>query len=492
MNEYTVVIPTTRRANVLALLDSLRKATGPAPAEIIVVDDRPCPDDLGLPPDTTLLHSGGRGPATARNTGWRHASTEWIAFLDDDVLTGPDWPAGLANDLLGLGPEVGASKAQIVVSLPADRRPTDDERDTARLERARWITADMAYRRSVLVETGGFDERFPRAFREDSDLALRVAEAGYRVLTGRRTTTHPTRNASFFASVRAQRGNADNALMRHKHGRRWRERTGEGPGRLHLHVLTVAAAAGALVFGSTLRKFAAAAAVAAWAGLTADFAVRRIRPGPRTPGEIARMVVTSVLIPPAACAHRIRGEFRFSRRAPGRPEVVLFDRDDTLIVNVPYLTDPALVEPMPGAAEALRRLRSEGIRVGVVSNQSGVARGLISAEQLDTVNARTEDLLGPFGTWQICVHDEKDGCECRKPAPGLVQRAASALGADVRRCVVVGDIEADITAATTAGARGILVPTQRTRPVEIQRTRRGTMVARDLTEAVELVLGRIR
>jgi histidinol-phosphate phosphatase family protein len=492
MSDYTVVIPTTRRENVLALLRALREGTGPAPAEIIVVDDRRAPDDLRLPPGITLLRSGGRGPAAARNTGWSHATTEWIAFLDDDVLTGPEWPALLAGDLLGLKPDVAASKARIVVPLPPDRRPTDDERGTAGLEQARWITADMAYRRSVLVAVGGFDERFPRAFREDSDLALRVTEAGYRIVTGRRTTTHPPRNAGPFASVRAQRGNADNALMRHKHGRRWRERTGAGRGRLKLHAATTAAALGALVFGAAKRKPAATAVATAWAALTAEFAARRIGSGPRTPGEVTRMLVTSVLIPPVACAHRIRGELCFleARFLGNRaPEAVLFDRDDTLIVNVPYLNDPALVEPMPGVAETLRRLRSEGVRIGVVSNQSGAARGLISPQQLDAVNARVEELLGPFETWQICVHGEEDGCACRKPEPGLIRQAASALGVDVRRCVVVGDIGADVTAAASAGARGILVPTRRTLPAEIRHAERAATVARDITEAVRLAIG---
>ncbi|HEV7976833.1 HAD-IIIA family hydrolase [Amycolatopsis sp.] len=490
MSDYTVVIPTTRRENVLLLLKALREATGPAPAEIIVVDDRPEPDDLGLPQGIKLLKSGGRGPAAARNVGWQHASTEWIAFLDDDVLTGPEWPVLLVKDLLGLPSDVGASKARIVVPLPADRRPTDEERGTAGLEQAQWITADMAYRRDVLVAAGGFDERFPRAFREDSDLALRVSEAGYRIVTGRRTTTHPAKNSGPLASLRAQRGNADNALMRHKHGRTWRERTKEGKGRLGLHALTTAAMLGAIVLSAAKKKTAAAVAVAVWAALTTDFAARRIHPGPRTRDEVGRMLVTSALIPPAACAHRIRGEFRFRGRA--RPQAVLFDRDDTVIVNIPYLADPALVEPMPGAVEALRRLRSEGIRVGMVSNQSGVARGLVSREQLRAVNARAEELLGPFGTWQICVHGDEDGCACRKPAPGLVRQAALALGVDVRRCVVVGDILADVTAATSAGARGILVPTKHTLPAEVESARLDATVARDVTEAVELALGGTR
>jgi histidinol-phosphate phosphatase family protein len=225
-------------------------------------------------------------------------------------------------------------------------------------------------------------------------------------------------------------------------------------------------------------------AAGVWAGLTAEFATRRILPGPRTPGEVARMVVTSALIPPAACYHRLRGEI--AARRPRPPVAVLFDRDDTLIVDVPYLNDPDGVRPVPGAVELVRGLRERGIPVGVVSNQSGVAKGLITREQLDAVNARVQELFGPFGTWQVCVHDDGDGCACRKPAPGMVLRAAGELGVDPASCVVIGDTGADVDAALAAGARAVLVPTGRTLEPEIARARRHAAVARDLSEALRV------
>lgn len=481
--DYTVVIPTTGRDNLAVLLAALDSGDGPRPAEVIVVDDR-----VGGPPlsvSARVVRSGGRGPAAARNTGWRLASTEWVAFLDDDVRISPTWAADLARDL-DVGPSVAASQARIVV--PVGPRPTDDERGTVGLETARWITADMAYRHSVLSEVDGFDERFPRAFREDSDLALRVRAAGYEIVTGSRTTTHPPAHGDFLASVRRQAGNADNALMRHKHGPDWRDRAAAGPGMLGRHGLTTASAAAAVLLAGPRRtRWLAAAAALGWAGLTGAFAWRRIRPGPRTAREITRMVVTSALIPPAAVAHRLAGELRVRRdaTAAAAPDAVLFDRDDTLIVDVPYLDDPEQVRPVPGAEDVLRRLRAAGVRVGVVSNQSGVARGLISPERLAAVNARVEELLGPFDTWQVCVHGEADGCACRKPAPGLVRQAAEALGVDPRRCVVVGDTGADVDAALAAGARGVLVPTARTLPQEV---RRAELVADNLADAVGLVM----
>lgn len=164
-------------------------------------------------------------------------------------------------------------------------------------------------------------------------------------------------------------------------------------------------------------------------------------------------------------------------------DAVLFDRDDTLIVDGPYLADASAVRPMPGAAEALARLRAAGVPIGVVTNQSGLAKGLITPAQLAAVNARVEELLGPFSTWQICPHDASAGCRCRKPQPGLLLRAAQQLGVPPSGCVVIGDIGADMAAARAAGATGVLVPTARTRAAEVDAA---PLVARDLREAVEL------
>jgi histidinol-phosphate phosphatase family protein len=136
--------------------------------------------------------------------------------------------------------------------------------------------------------------------------------------------------------------------------------------------------------------------------------------------------------------------------------------------------------------EIVKALRDKRIPVGVVSNQSGVAKGLIKPGQLAAVNARVEELFGRFGTWQVCVHDNGDGCGCRKPAPGMVIEAARELGVAPQNCVVIGDTGADVEAALAAGARAVLVPTARTRELEIAQARRHALVARDLAEAVRL------
>lgn len=178
--------------------------------------------------------------------------------------------------------------------------------------------------------------------------------------------------------------------------------------------------------------------------------------------------------------------FRRPRRE--QPLAVLFDRDGTLIHNVPYLNDPAGVRPVDDARRALRRLRRRGVAVGVVSNQSGVARGLISPDALRRVNQRVQDLLGPFETFQVCLHGAEDGCSCRKPAPGMVLAAARELGVPPHRCVVIGDIGADVDAALAAGAGAVLVPTKETLPAEIDRAAVLASVAPTLTDAVRLTL----
>jgi len=169
-----------------------------------------------------------------------------------------------------------------------------------------------------------------------------------------------------------------------------------------------------------------------------------------------------------------------------RPAAVLLDRDGTLVVDVPYNGDPARVRPMPGAGAALDRLRAAGIPLAVVSNQSGIARGLLTVEQVERVNTRVERLLGPIGSFHYCPHGPQDGCGCRKPAPGLLLAAAAAVGADPGACAVIGDIGADVDAAIAVGARPVLVPTSLTLADEVARA---PEVACDLGAAVALLLG---
>ncbi len=497
-----IVVPTLGRPSLAALLEAL--AAGPTlPARIVLVDDRrhaatplvPSGPPAALAERLTIVRGRATGPAAARNAGWRTSTAEWVAFLDDDVVPGVDWLDALEKDLADQPRGVGGSQGRLVVPVPSDRRLTDWERTVKGLETAHWATADMAYRRAALEAVGGFDERFPRAYREDADLALRVQAAGWRLVRGRRSVRHPAGLVGAWISVRRQAGNADDALMRARHGPSWRDHAGIVPGRRARH-LTVTAAAllalGALALG---RRRAAATAATLWLAGTARFAWTRIAPGPRTRAEIATMVATSVVIPAAASWHWLRGWWSVAARAerrppstgrPGTPRAVLFDRDGTLVVDVPDNGDPARVVPVPGARAALDRLRAAGVRVAIVSNQSGVGRGRLRFEQVEAVNRRIESLLGPLGPWLVCPHAPTDACGCRKPSPALVLRAADALGVAPAECALVGDTGADVAAARAAGARGVLVPNAVTRREEIDAA---PEVAADLGAAVDLLLG---
>ncbi|WP_307835340.1 glycosyltransferase [Streptomyces adelaidensis] len=326
MTDYAVVIPTLARDTLADCLAALAAATGPKPREIVLVDDRPDPGALEHPltvlgelrDRTTVLTSGGRGPAAARNTGWRAVTSPWVAFLDDDVQVGPHWCDQLAQDLYDAAPDTAGVQGVIAVPLPGERRPTDWERGTAGLAGARWITADMAYRTAALKQAGGFDERFRRAFREDADIALRLLDTGWGIRRGRRTTRHPVRPADRWVSLRAQRGNADDALMRRLHGPGWWEKAVAPRGRIRSHLVLTATGAAACVLAATGRRRAAGAAALGWLAGTGEFAWARIAPGPRTRHEVTTMLLTSALIPPAATWHRLTGHWRHRTARPWR------------------------------------------------------------------------------------------------------------------------------------------------------------------------------
>jgi D-glycero-D-manno-heptose 1,7-bisphosphate phosphatase len=142
-----------------------------------------------------------------------------------------------------------------------------------------------------------------------------------------------------------------------------------------------------------------------------------------------------------------------------RPAVFL-DRDGTLIVDVGYPSNPDDVELVEGAAPALTELRSEGFALVVVSNQSGIARGLVSPEQAAAVHERFVEELRRRGATlddvRYCPHAPDAGCDCRKPAPGMLITAAEDLGLDLSHSFAIGDKLSDVEAGRLVGCRTIL------------------------------------
>ena len=140
---------------------------------------------------------------------------------------------------------------------------------------------------------------------------------------------------------------------------------------------------------------------------------------------------------------------------------VFIDRDDTLMIDVGYCNDPDLVRLLPGAAEGVRQLRNAGYLIVIATNQSGIGRGYFDSETLEAIHERLRHELlqngADFDAVYYCPHIPAEGCECRKPKPGLLLRAASELGIDLQSSYAVGDRDIDIQAGKAAGTRTILV-----------------------------------
>lgn len=152
------------------------------------------------------------------------------------------------------------------------------------------------------------------------------------------------------------------------------------------------------------------------------------------------------------------------------PSAVFLDRDGTLNVEVDYLANPDALELLPGVGAALRRLAGEGYLLCVVTNQSGVARGIFDEEGLHRVHERLAELLAAEGvrldSIGYCPHHPDVGvppyrrvCRCRKPSPGLIEDAALRFGIDLARSFTVGDSLRDLDAGLALGVRGVLVRT---------------------------------
>lgn len=149
---------------------------------------------------------------------------------------------------------------------------------------------------------------------------------------------------------------------------------------------------------------------------------------------------------------------------------VFLDRDGTLNNEVNYIRSPDELELIPGAASAVRKLNDKGFAVCVISNQSGIARGYLSEGDLIPIHARLRDELMREGATldriYYCPHHPIEGrapynveCDCRKPKPGMLQRAARELALDLQRSFVIGDSVVDIEAGNSVGACTILVQT---------------------------------
>ena len=139
-------------------------------------------------------------------------------------------------------------------------------------------------------------------------------------------------------------------------------------------------------------------------------------------------------------------------------KAVFVDRDGTLMIDQHYLKDPAGVVILPGVLESLVRLRERGYLLVLVTNQSGIARGLMTRRQCDLVNIELESQLDmKFDAIYVCPHAPSDNCLCRKPSPGMILEASKKLGVDLSRSWMVGDKKSDVLAGYNVGCKSVLI-----------------------------------
>jgi heptosyltransferase-2 len=175
---------------------------------------------------------------------------------------------------------------------------------------------------------------------------------------------------------------------------------------------------------------------------------------------------------------------------------VFLDRDGTLNEDPGYLKSASDLKLLPGVATALARLKSAGARLVVITNQSGVGRGFFSLKDLEAIHARLEGLLersdAALDAIYFCPHHPDDGCRCRKPATGMVERAVSELQVDLGKAYLVGDHASDVQLAKAAGVKSILVTSGKVDQQALTMLRAAgavpDMVAPSLVEATEWIL----
>lgn len=317
--KVSVVIPTYRRANLLrnCILSLTKQEFNREDFEIIVVSDGPDNDtrkmlnDIHAPlPFVQLIAlSENRGPAAARNAGWRAANGVMVAFTDDDCLPTENWISNIWNQFIASGePKYIAFTGKVNVPLPEE--PTDYERNTAHLETADFVTANCACTLAALQLIDGFDERFKLAWREDSDLEFRLIENNVPICRKiDAVVIHPVRKAKWGVSIREQRKTMFNALLYKKFPALYRKKIQSAPA--WNYYLTIAAIL------TVITGLLVSSKVLLWTGslvylaCTVRFIIRRLKTTSRSSNHILEMITTSLVIPFLSIYWTIYGSVKY-------------------------------------------------------------------------------------------------------------------------------------------------------------------------------------
>ncbi len=304
--KISVVIPTYRRTYLLGrcLLRLLTQDFPAADYEIIIVTDGPDSDTAGLVAQYTVLPQlplvsclslrEKQGPAAARNKGWQQAKGELVVFTDDDCIPARQLLSVYWKNYQAAGTCLAAFTGRIKV--PAGPHPTDYERNITLLESADFVTANCACTLKALKAVQGFDETFPAAWREDSDLEFKLMNLAipiYRRIPA--WVIHPARTAAWGISLKEQKKSMYNALLYKKHPEWYRTRISQSPQWKYYSILFCLLLILLGMFSGSL--LLAAAGTAGWLFLTVDFIIRRLNGTNRSVAHVSEMVITSALIP---------------------------------------------------------------------------------------------------------------------------------------------------------------------------------------------------
>ena len=316
--EFSVVIPTYLRPSLLIkCLDALSRQLLPNNQfEIIVVDDgddrttaeivQSFRDVFGIEA-RYLAQAQRRGPAAARNRGWRAARGRIVAFTDDDCQPQPEWLQA-ALPCFKRGAQV--ISGQVKVPLPSQASPFD--RATAFFESAEFTATNCFCLRSVLERVGGFAEEFDIAWRGDSDLQFKFIRAGIPVgKCPEALVIHPLRPSRWSASLRDERKNSYDALLYKRHPELFKQRIPRYRGLILQYYTSVFSLAGAFAGIVSGHGFIAASGFGIWVLLTSDLVVRRLPDGPITWDGIQQAVVMAAATPFLSIYWRLYGSVKY-------------------------------------------------------------------------------------------------------------------------------------------------------------------------------------
>ncbi len=319
MKKISVVVPTYNRSDLLqkCLQNLVNQSFDKNEYEIIVVSDGP--------DETTKLkvaeYEGSlaavlyyslpqkRGPAAARNLGWRSAKGILITFTDDDCLPDENWLKEIW-DFYNQEAHIAHIAYTGKVIVPISKHPTDFELNTSKLEIAEFVTANCICTKETLIKVEGFDERFKAAWREDSDLHFKLLEHNIPIYKNENAiVVHPVRKTVWGISIKEQKKSLYNALLYKKHPHLYCKRIKANPNWLYYQIIFLFA--GGMIMLATGHIKISLPAFGGWLILTVVFVSRRLKPTSHSLSHATEMTATSLVIPFLSVFWTLYGAYRF-------------------------------------------------------------------------------------------------------------------------------------------------------------------------------------